>query len=80
MIMTHIQIQKAQATLRLTNKQFADLLGTTVRTVERWRAGTQVIPEPISRLIKMLIWLYQDYPAVYGRVIRHNMQFKEMEK
>ena len=53
--MTPSELAKAQHSLGLTNKQLADALWVSLRSIERWRAGDVAIPGPVEILIKL--WL-----------------------
>jgi DNA-binding transcriptional regulator YiaG len=41
--------------LGLTQAQFAALLGVTRVTVARWEVGTVAVPEPMAKLIRMVV-------------------------
>jgi DNA-binding transcriptional regulator YiaG len=50
--LTPAELRAALASLELTCREFAHMLGVTVRTVERWLGGDRVIPELASRIIR----------------------------
>jgi len=53
--MTPSELAEAQHSLGLTNKQLADALRVSLRSIERWRAGDVAIPGPVEILITL--WL-----------------------
>lgn len=58
------EFRASQATLGLTNKQIAALLGTSVRNVEDWRSRTP--PKPLARkFLRLLALLKEQHPSLY---------------
>jgi len=55
--MTPKELNEAQEKLNLTNKQLSKDVGVSLRSVERWRAGTVKIPGPVEILIKLKLWI-----------------------
>ena len=53
--MTPAELANAQHALDLNNKQLAEALRVSLRSIERWRAGDVEIPGPVEILIKL--WL-----------------------
>lgn len=49
-------IKKARATLGLTQAQFADLLGVSKPTVERWEASDRLVKGPIVMALYLLLF------------------------
>ena len=56
--LTGEEIKGVRNRLKLTQKEFADLVNVSVKTVERWEAGNRPVVGPIVTLAKILV----DYP------------------
>lgn len=50
--MTPAEFRALQSAAGLTNKQAAELLGVSLRTVESWRSGQRGIRKPMAELIR----------------------------
>ena len=47
-------IKNIRVRLRMTQKEFAELVNVTSKTVERWESGKNVISGPITVLLKCI--------------------------
>ena len=56
--MTPSTFKRIQAILSLTNARLAEVLGVSVRTVERWRSGTNPINPPVDTCMLILARLH----------------------
>lgn len=57
-----------QEDLGATNRELAELLNTTERSVENWRRGTRGIPGPVAKLLKIqAASLYEEVPVALLR-------------
>jgi len=59
-----------------TGAQAATLLGVTLRAVRHYEAGTRAIPEPVSRLLRLLI-VARITPDRALRYLRHERDARE---
>ena len=55
------EIKTLRKKLKLTQKEFAELIGCGKSTIERWETGKEVIKGPVVLLLQMLE-KYPDYP------------------
>lgn len=53
--MTPEQFRDLEARLGLNDQTMARLLGVTDRTVRRYTSGSAPIPEPVSRLLRLML-------------------------
>ena len=57
-------IKTVRESLKLTQRRFADLVGVSVKTVERWESSSDEIRGPIIFLLKLL-WENPDLPEAF---------------
>lgn len=49
--MNNIEIKEIRNRFGFTQTQFGEMLGVTLRSVQRWESGEHIIPEPTARLL-----------------------------
>jgi DNA-binding transcriptional regulator YiaG len=51
------EFKRLRARLKMTQEQCAHRLGVTTSAVSRWEANRRAIPEPVARLLALLVEL-----------------------
>jgi DNA-binding transcriptional regulator YiaG len=56
--MNAAQFRDAQERLGITNTTAARLLGVDARTTRRWGTGERAVPEPVARLLRLMLVMH----------------------
>lgn len=64
--MTPDELRRALDELDLTQREAAEALGVSLRTVEKWACGVHPIPGPAARLVRLWVRRSDLRPAAEG--------------
>lgn len=64
--MTPTAFKAARVTLGLSQRQLAERLGCTERTIRKWEKGERGIPGPADTAMGLLIKMMPDEPPQHG--------------
>lgn len=63
------EFKQARKVLNLDNAEMAKLCNVSIRTIERWRAGSVVIPGTAERLVEVYVTLHASWPSAYDYTV-----------